>query len=52
MGDVDIRQVVRYENYRRFGSKTRIIYQGQEIKRANDGKKNGGQNNAPKEEQK
>jgi hypothetical protein len=52
MGDVHIRQVVRYENYRRFGSKTRIIYQGQEIKRANDGEKNGGQNNAPKEEQK
>ena len=39
MGDVHIRQVVRYENYRRFGSKTRIIYQGQEIKRANDGEK-------------
>jgi hypothetical protein len=32
MGDVDIRQVVRYENYRRFGSKTRILYEGQEVK--------------------
>jgi hypothetical protein len=48
MGDVHIRQVVRYENYRRFGSKTKIIYQGQEIKRANDGEKGGEQ----KEEQK
>ena len=48
MGDVHIRQVVRYENYRRFGSKTRIIYQGQEIKRANDGEKK----DSPKEEQK
>jgi hypothetical protein len=48
MGDVHIRQVVRYENYRRFGSKTKIIYQGQELKRTNDGEKNG----TPKEEQK
>lgn len=33
MGDVHIRQVVKYENYRRFGSKTKIIFEGQEIKR-------------------
>jgi len=32
MGDVHIRQVVKYENYRRFGSKTRIIFEGQEVK--------------------
>jgi hypothetical protein len=32
LGDVHIRQVVKYENYRRFGSKTKIIYEGQEIK--------------------
>jgi hypothetical protein len=38
MGDVHIRQVVKYENYRRFGSKTRIIYEGQEIKGAEDQK--------------
>jgi hypothetical protein len=31
MGDVHIRQVVKYENYKRFGSKTRITFQGQEI---------------------
>ncbi len=32
MGDVHIRQVVKYENYRRFGSKTKITFEGQEIK--------------------
>ena len=32
MGDIHIRQVVKYENYRRFGSKTKIIFEGQEIK--------------------
>ena len=31
MGDVHIRQVVRYESYKRFASKTRILYEGQEI---------------------
>jgi hypothetical protein len=40
MGDVHIRQVVKYENYRRFGSKTRIIYEGQEIKGGEDQKDN------------
>ena len=30
-GDVHIRETVRYENYKRFGSKSRIIYQGQEV---------------------
>ena len=29
--DVDIRMVVRYQNYKRFGAKTRITYQGQEL---------------------
>lgn len=40
MGDVHIRQVVKYENYKRFGSKTRILYEGQEIKGANDNQNN------------
>ncbi len=30
-GDVKIREVVKYENYKQFGSKSRITYQGQEI---------------------
>ncbi len=38
MGDVHIRQVVKYENYRRFGSKTKIIFEGQEIKPGKDQK--------------
>ena len=29
--DVRIRMIVRYENYKRFGAKTRITYQGQEL---------------------
>jgi hypothetical protein len=39
MGDVHIRQVVKYENYRRFGSKTKIIFEGQEIKRDDETQK-------------
>ena len=31
MGDVHVRQIVKYTNYKRFGSKTRIIYEGQEL---------------------
>jgi hypothetical protein len=30
-GDVQIRQVVKYTNYKRFGSKSKIIYEGQEL---------------------
>ncbi len=35
MGDVHIRQVVKYENYKRFGSKTRVIFNGEEVKDEN-----------------
>jgi hypothetical protein len=45
MGDIHIRQVVKYENYRRFGSKTKIIYQGEEIKGTD-------QKNQPKDDKK
>jgi len=31
LGDVHLRQIVKYENYKRFGSKTRILYQGEEL---------------------
>jgi hypothetical protein len=30
-GDVHVRQVVKYTNYKRFGSKSKITYEGQEI---------------------
>jgi hypothetical protein len=52
MGDVHIRQVVKYENYRRFGSKTRITFQGEEIKGANGNQANGSQKNEQKEDSK
>jgi hypothetical protein len=31
IGDVHIRQIVKYTNYKRFGSKSRITYEGQEL---------------------
>ena len=31
MGDVHIREIVKYEDYKRFGSKVRITYQGEEL---------------------
>jgi hypothetical protein len=34
MGDVHIIEIVKYENYKRFGSKTTITYEGQELPRA------------------
>ena len=42
MGDVHIRQVVKYENYRRFGANTKIIYEGREIKGEDNNQKNEG----------
>jgi hypothetical protein len=30
-GDVHVRQVVKYSNYKRFGSNVKITYEGQEI---------------------
>jgi hypothetical protein len=38
-GDVDIRMVVRYANYKRFGTKTRVTYEGQEIPKGEPGQK-------------
>lgn len=32
-GDVHLRQIVKYTNYKRFGSKSKIIFDGQEVKR-------------------
>ena len=37
-GDVRIRETIRYENYKRFGSKVRITYEGQELPPAQQGK--------------
>jgi len=34
MGDIRIREIIKYTNYRRFGSKSRIIYEGKEVQKA------------------
>ncbi len=33
-GGVKIREIIKYTNYRRFGSKSKITYEGQEVKKA------------------
>lgn len=37
-GDVHIREIVKYTNYKRFGSDIKITYEGQEVKGADDQK--------------
>jgi hypothetical protein len=34
LNDIHIREIVKYEDYRRFGSSVKILYQGQEIPKA------------------
>jgi hypothetical protein len=34
MGDVKIREIVKYTNYKRFGSKSTITYEGKEVEKA------------------
>ena len=48
LGDVHIREIVKYENYKRFGSRTRITYEGKELPPA---EKPTGDNKQPIEEQ-
>jgi hypothetical protein len=36
-GDIEMRYVVRYSNYKRFGSKSKITYEGQEISKDQPG---------------
>lgn len=43
MNDVKIREIIKYTNYRRFGSKSRITYEGQEVKKGTDQKPDSGQ---------
>jgi hypothetical protein len=37
-GDVHIREIVKYENYRKFGSKVKITYDGKELPKGDQGK--------------
>jgi hypothetical protein len=48
-GDIHIREIVKYENYKRFGSSVKILYQGQEIQKGDqkDQKSPPDQNQAP-----
>lgn len=39
IGDVKIREIVKYTNYKRFGSKSTIIYQGKEVEKADPNQK-------------
>ena len=48
LGDVHVRQVVKYENYKRFGSKTRILYQGKDVSGAGEAQKKENQQDKPK----
>lgn len=38
-GDVRIREIIKYTNYRRFGSKSRITYDGQEVQKGTEPQK-------------
>jgi hypothetical protein len=38
-GDVHIREIVKYTNYKRFGSKVKVTYEGEEIPKADDKQK-------------
>src|ERR1700694_3189987 len=39
IGDVKIREIIKYTNYKRFGSKSKIIYEGQEVQKSTEQKK-------------
>jgi hypothetical protein len=49
-GDIRIREIVRYENYKRFGAKSRITYEGQEVGRGEDEKKQPEEPKKPEEQ--
>jgi len=38
LGDIRIREIIKYTNYQRFGSKSKIFYEGQEVKKADQPK--------------
>lgn len=41
-GDVEMRYIVKYKNYKRYGSKSKITYDGQEISKGDDQPPSGG----------
>jgi hypothetical protein len=44
--DVHVREIIKYSNYKRFGSKVRITYEGQDLPGAQGGQTTGGQTNS------
>ena len=49
-GDVKIKEVVKYEGYKRFGAKSRITYEGQEIPKGEEQKKDEQQKPKPEDQ--
>lgn len=49
-GDVKIKEVVKYEDYKRFGAKSRITYEGQEVSKSPEQKKDEKQQPKPEEQ--
>jgi hypothetical protein len=39
MGDIKIREIIKYTNYKRFGAKSKIIYEGKEVQKGTEQKK-------------
>jgi len=46
-GDVHVRQIVKYTNYRYFGANVKITYQGKEVEKSPDAKQTPPQENPP-----
>jgi hypothetical protein len=47
MNDIHIREIVKYEDYKRFGSSVKILYNGQEVQKANPQDQKTPQNQKP-----
>jgi hypothetical protein len=48
-GDVKMRYIVKYKNYKRYGAKSKITYDGQEVTRTDNPQPNGGTQQEPKQ---
>src|ERR1019366_6200140 len=47
VGEIHIREIVKYEDYKRFGSRVKILYQGQEVQKAEPKDQKPDQNQSP-----
>ena len=47
VGDIHIREIVKYEDYKRFGSSVKILYQGQEVQKGDQKDKDKDQKTPP-----